>query len=483
MELHDNDMTVTPPGMRLEDRICASLLGGAIADAMGWVTEFIRSPQQLLRLHGVERLTHFVRWEKKTEGRFHSYVDVVGAGEYSDDTQLTLCVARSIQADGTVDNVYFGKQELPSWLAYARGGGATTIAAGKALQRKRAAWNRNFFRFQGGTVTIDYRASGTNGAAMRIGPIAMANPYDPQRVSREVWRNAIVTHGHPRAIVGALVYAHALTYMLSEATPRTDTLIHRLEETTRGISFPDDDADLIQWRQEWAKRHPQDFDALLKSATDEMLKILNNVQPDRTSTLRDLYAQWGCFESSTKGSGVATVGAAIATFLRYGNNYKKAVLEAVNMLGADTDTIAAMVGGLTGAHAGYSAIPEKWAERIQDFAYFMHVGSALSRIAHRDTSGPELRTAPRELDEHLATVDSLVTAPQLTKHQGVKHPILGRGIIECFEVHPLRSRPAGSNLFISVAFDCGQTCKFKFFRPSTILPRRRSKNAPRHLGL
>ena len=41
------------------------------------------------------------------------------------------------------------------------------------------------------------------------------------------------------------------------------------------------------------------------------------------------------------------------------NSYKEAVLKAVN-LGDDTDTVAAVTGGLAGALYGYDAIPQEW---------------------------------------------------------------------------------------------------------------------------
>ena len=41
------------------------------------------------------------------------------------------------------------------------------------------------------------------------------------------------------------------------------------------------------------------------------------------------------------------------------NNYRDCVLKAVN-LGGDTDTIAAIAGGLAGALYGYDAIHKEW---------------------------------------------------------------------------------------------------------------------------
>jgi ADP-ribosylglycohydrolase len=45
------------------------------------------------------------------------------------------------------------------------------------------------------------------------------------------------------------------------------------------------------------------------------------------------------------------------------DNYKDAVLKAVN-LGHDTDTTAAVTGGLAGMFYGFDAIPSKWVNAL-----------------------------------------------------------------------------------------------------------------------
>ena len=45
------------------------------------------------------------------------------------------------------------------------------------------------------------------------------------------------------------------------------------------------------------------------------------------------------------------------------SSYKEAVLKAVN-LGEDTDTVAAITGGLAGALYGYEAIPKEWRDSL-----------------------------------------------------------------------------------------------------------------------
>lgn len=457
------------PAHLTEYKISAALLGGAIADAMGWVTEFIKSPKELQAKLGVSRMTDFMSWEKKTGGRFNPYVDYVGLGEYSDDTQLVLCVARSIRPNGRVDNEYFSKVELPAWLTYARGAGATITAAARSLTRRSVSWNQNFFRFHRGKQDLDYRGAGANGAAMRISPIAMANYHDSDVITNEVWRNAIVTHGHPRAIVGALVYAHALAYILARSEFNSNELLQRVLEVTERITPPEQDADIAAWLEEWQRGTSQRFLDVLSRTKEEMVDVLQHLMSDGSTKLQELYARFGCFFPATKGSAIGTVGAALATFLRHGSNFQYVVLEAVNMLGADTDTIASMAGSLSAAHAGYDAIPEQWSMQTQDFSYFMRVASALARVAERKAEGPELiRDGTRFTDARTPQVMILPGVPRLARNMRVQHPIFGIGTVRDIEVQRLSGRRNGSILFISVLFDSGQACKFKFYRPQPI---------------
>lgn len=46
------------------------------------------------------------------------------------------------------------------------------------------------------------------------------------------------------------------------------------------------------------------------------------------------------------------------------SSYEEAILKAVN-LGDDTDTVAAITGGLVGLYYGYTNIPEKWKSKLQ----------------------------------------------------------------------------------------------------------------------
>ena len=59
---------------------------------------------------------------------------------------------------------------------------------------------------------------------------------------------------------------------------------------------------------------------------------------------------------------IDTLHAAIWCFMTT-DSYKDAVLKAVN-LGSDTDTTAAVAGGLAGLYYGFESIPKKWRKEI-----------------------------------------------------------------------------------------------------------------------
>lgn len=67
-------------------------------------------------------------------------------------------------------------------------------------------------------------------------------------------------------------------------------------------------------------------------------------------------------EISSSGYVVSSLEASIWSLMTT-SNYRDCVLKAVN-LGKDTDTVAAIAGGLAGLYYGYEDIPKEWIEKI-----------------------------------------------------------------------------------------------------------------------
>lgn len=442
----------------MRDRAIAVIVGGAIADSMGWITEFMRSPDALKRYTGMEWLNQYVSWPKRTGGRFNTYVDQINAGDYSDDTQLTLCVARCIGPDGRFDAHYFTKVELPLWIDYARGAGSTINGAARAAKRKSADWFSNFFTYKQGGQTLDYRAAGANGVAMRVAPLAIANCTDKGTLQVEVWRNAVVTHGHPRAIVGALVMAEALRMVLDDEGLAHGEFFPRLARFVQQIHLPDD-AQLLSWRRQWDEGGAL-FGNELERTKEETTNALDIAALSRSVAIDETCRRLGCFDRQTKGSGVGTVAAALALFYRFGGNFRGCVEQAVNMVGTDTDTIGAMAGQLAAAHGGVEHLPEDWTVQVQDYNYLSRVGEELARIGCRDAIGYELSPMPNGGSRDGSAID-LSKATQLSKGQRISHPLFGLGWVRGVQSQEIRRANGGMVTLVDVEFDMGQSIRMR----------------------
>ncbi len=445
-------------------QIAGALIGGAAADALGWITEFVRGKEHLRTLYKTDFVTNYRPWQKVTGGRFNAYIDHINRGEYSDDTQLTLAVARSILADGSVDIDHFAKLELPLWLDYARGGGRTITAAARAIQRKSVSWSTNFFTVRTAHGEQDYRQAGANGAAMRVAPLALANPNWSERMAEGVWRTAIVTHGHPRAIISALAYAEGVRQALQSQTKSQSVIgmLSNVAEFVADATVPDEEP-YRAWLSLWNERSIRPFEHVWRDAKTEMVQGLERIgQAEAELPIPELLQSLGCFDPATRGSGTATVLAGFGIFTAIPNDFRKAVETAINQLGSDTDTIGAFVGGLAGAWSGLDAIPADWAAQLQDYDYFMRLATELAAVAVGEGMGnlaliPQRRPGSREGDLLAQLREKSVNAKD-----HVYHPLFGRGVVESVEAQSLRRRDGARAVFARVLFHMGQSCKFRY---------------------
>jgi len=195
---------------------------------------------------------------------------------------------------------------------------------------------------------------------MRILPIALANFNDPEKINAEIFYNSIITHGHPRAILGAMLYGFAINTIL-KFTP--DTFDYKLFLTELGkniekklsIEHIINKKEIQEWLSAWNKGSKIDFISLYKDTITETQNFLRHIYKGITKNINDniVYENLGCLKSETKGSGISTVIAGIYLASKYFRTPIKAIEIAVNKIGSDTDSIAAFTGGLLGALHGH----------------------------------------------------------------------------------------------------------------------------------
>lgn len=333
----------------------------AYGDALGFITE-LRDSASLRRVIGKDRVSALVPWTRRVGGLYGADVQMP-LGAYSDDTQLRIAVSRSIHSNGFFDVENFSKIELPIWLSYALGAGRASKDAAQSLSKSSTAWFSNFY--ESNARRGNYVTAGGNGAAMRIQPhvYSCRDLEDWDSLFLDVFRNAICTHGHPRAIIGALF--HAL--VLARAIKRSNAV--GPEDWEEITSYLSSKADLIRsdsaittfWLPTWNRLSGQPFEIGYQDACNELKQSLsvapvnsvisgndNNATPELTKYLKNI----GGFDRATLGSGiVASVVAAVVSWIYRDSDCADIALVLANLSGSDTDTNASMTLSISGGVA------------------------------------------------------------------------------------------------------------------------------------
>jgi len=449
--------------LRLNSKILAILIGGAIGDALGWVTA--EKPHiSLYDKTGLDEITDFLRWKNIPGGRFYNRVEYIEKGEYSDDTQLTLSTARSINLDKSFDIFRFSKIELPFWLKYCRGAGLTTKTAARNLFYKENKWFNNFFENTSSKYSIPYREAGSNGAVMRIAPLAFINFNNFKKLKEDIWKNTITTHGHPRALFGALLLGFAITFLvnLNSINLEENIFLEFLIDKINSVELSNDDKIRI-WIKNWNKDGKFDYKAKFDETKEEVINYIKLIQQLIILTDSEILEKLKCFERNYKRSGIHTTIAGICLFMKYKNDFKKALISTVNLINSDTDTIGSFVGQLVGAHLGLEEIPKSWREQVQDEKYIYILGNRLYNIIQNDVKSLESNTKEKNMnkedDFYKDRIWNKLILNKIHEQSEIYSEVLGKGTIDKIvqlETH-LKNRVFYS---IRIKFEIGQSCYF-----------------------
>lgn len=362
-------------------RASSSMLWAAWADALGWISE-LTSGSNLQRRTKGRPLTEPYEWTRNIGGRLGPRVDLP-AGCYSDDTQLRLATARAISGHG-FDVEAFARVELPVWQSYALGAGRASKAAASGMSRSSANWAANFYP--------GWENAGGNGAAMRVQPHVYSEP-NPKSFAHidDVIRNTIVTHGHPRAIVGAVLHAVVLTLALDDGeVPGPSSWSMILTICHESIAVFERQPELAAyWRPRWEAVTHRDFGAAWREAVDEVGVALRDTEQtlarmresrhDR-SQAADAYEQivriLALDAPDSRGSAITTSVAAVLLASAFPDHPAKSAQLAASRLDTDTDTIATMAAAIVGA-----ASPAPLPSPVQDHEYIEQESNRLTSIA------------------------------------------------------------------------------------------------------
>ena len=300
---------------RLRDQYRGVMLGMAAGDALGATVEF-QPPEQIAASYGVHRAIVGGGWLN------------LAPGEITDDTQMALCIARSIVARGGFDPDDIAARFVEWYRSDPKDIGNTTRHA-LALLDAGESWE------DAGRLTHEAMRprDASNGSIMRCAPVALATWRDPEMNARHTADSSRITHANPLCADACVALNAALAALL--ANPQADLIA----EASAAASL-----DEVRAAAEAARE-----------ATPDTLRAGGYVLDTLTAAL------W-----------------AVASH----DSPDDAIVAAVN-LGNDADTTGAVAGALAGARWGAAALPARWLDVLVDRDELTGVADALLALGQR----------------------------------------------------------------------------------------------------
>jgi ADP-ribosyl-[dinitrogen reductase] hydrolase len=307
-----------------EDRYAGTLIGLACGDYLGEPSEYCYSPQAIKEMFGEQGVQPFA-WKRGDM----SYP----AGFYTDDTSQALCLAQSL-----IDNGFDAQDQLQKYRRWFLEGYMAAIpergAFGMGQQTLKILIDANHKIPEAlGNVT---RAGG-NGALMRCVPIGLCYLGDDQLIKRYSIQSAIVTHDNAVAAWSCVVINQFVSWIITETVTRVDLIAAFLK----------------------------------KYSTDCPIEI---------KSMLEYVADGGQFAGTPTGYSLNTLQIALESFLST-DNFQDAITKAI-YYGGDTDTQAAVTGGISGAFYGVGGIPEEWRFFLLNKGFIADIAVALSKSRH-----------------------------------------------------------------------------------------------------
>jgi poly(ADP-ribose) glycohydrolase ARH3 len=302
-----------------QTRCIGALLGTAVGDILGANVEFF-SRAEILEKHGW--LTNFLDSPARPMGMF------------TDDTEMTIALASSLVALGTLDGHHCATAYAKAFIAEPKRGYGPSVS-----HILNMLVNGADFRTTGRVVHPE--GSYANGGAMRIAPVGLAFSHAPEDVLfRAVEVALLCTHVHPEAVDGAFIQAKAISELCcwtDSSWPLVYKLLVHLESIAR--------------TEPMRLRLRLILEGMAQGWSDE--KFLAMV-----CTANEFGEQFQIHAAEA-------VACALWAFANESSHPEACVIRAV-MLGGDADTIGAMAGALVGTLHGVDWIPYPWYQSMEN---------------------------------------------------------------------------------------------------------------------
>ncbi len=262
-----------------------------------------------------------------------------GEIRYTDDTQMTIDIARSLIAYQGINQDALAEQFASSYL-WSRGYGPSAAKLLKAINKGQDWRNLNTKYFKEGSYG--------NGAAMRIAPVALFYSNNPQLMQHAIKQSSVITHTHPDAIDGAKIVAQVIVYMLNDNEGNVFEQLQKTQNPTYQTK--------LKTAQAWKVSNS-------KPTTKEVAKQLGNGIQAINSTVTAIYLA-----------------------LRFIKQDYNKMIEFIQNLKGDTDTIATMAGAIWGAKNGLKAIKHPQLEILESNKEIIELADSLYYLSLKNVN-------------------------------------------------------------------------------------------------
>lgn len=332
-------------GFKTSDRVAGMLLGCAIGDALGMPVEGVDNAQTLRALRRLGGIRDFLAPQPHVLRSLRPLRN----GCWTDDTQLTLAIARSMIETGRLDYEAVADAHVQAFETLElRGWDATTKQACRRL-------SQGTHRLKSGNL-----GGMSNTVAAKIAPIAawsFVRGEDREVLLRHCLHVGQMTHYDPRAITGA--YAIALLLRDALASPRRwDPPSDRYDQIV----------DEVIWAEQQLARHVGSSDDPLSQHLRELSDALD-ATPEEIAELSNGATSYVCY----------SVPFLVAFLCGRPWEFEDGVIAAVNC-GGDTDTNGAIVGAVLGAACGAKKLPKRFADGVEESEIIRDVAFGLATI-------------------------------------------------------------------------------------------------------
>lgn len=300
------------------------LVGLAIGDALGYPIEFIRTREDILTITNGAGVTTLPE-----------------PALYTDDTQMTICIAKALLSSGDDMDKFMAALtlEFVEWYKVQE----------TDRSQRRAPGNTCLSACSNLADGINWEAAGIPastgcGSAMRSAPIGLFHSKIEKVVDFAI-NSSRITHPHELALCASVG-----TALLTNLALNDEPVGRWASELVRVASINHEFKDIIKLAAEKAAEH---------------------AEPDFVLSTECLGEGW---------TGHEAVASALFCCMMYPDSYKDAVLLAANTVG-DTDSIACITGAWMGARFGIEAIPAKWIDDIEDRDALITLADSLLEVA------------------------------------------------------------------------------------------------------